>query len=149
MLWFLVIMYGCESWALKKAECLRIDVFQLWFWRRLLRAHWIARSSNQSIQKEINPEYSLERLMLKLQYFVHLIQRADSLEKTLLPGRIEGGGEGDNRGGDGWMNGITDSMDISLSKLQEIVRTGKLGVLQSMRSWKVRHNLVTEQQQLQ
>ena len=93
-------MYGCESWTIKKAECQRIDAFELWCWRRLLRVPWIAKRSNQSILKEINPEYSLEGLMLKmkLQSFGHLRQRADSLEKTLILGKIEGGGEGDDRG---------------------------------------------------
>ena len=97
---FPVIMYGCESWTIKKAECQRIDAFDLWCWRRLLRVPWTARSSNQSILKEISPEYSLEGLMLKLklQNFGHLMQRTDSLEKTLMLGKIEGGGEGDDRG---------------------------------------------------
>ena len=87
---FPVVMYGCESWTIKKAECRRIDAFELWCWRRLLRVPWTARRSNQSILKEINPEYSLEGLMLKLQYFGHLMQRADLLEKTLMLGKIEG-----------------------------------------------------------
>ena len=114
-------MYGCESWTIKKTECRRIDVFELWFWRRLLRVPWTARRSNQSILKEISPEYSLEGLMLtlKLQYFGHLMRRTDSLEKTLLLGKIEGGRRR------GWQrmtgDGITDSMDMSLSKLQELV----------------------------
>ena len=114
-------MYGCESWTIKKTECRRIDVFELWFWRRLLRVPWTARRSNQSILKEISPEYSLEglMLMLKLQYFGHLMRRTDSLEKTLLLGKIEGGRRR------GWQrmtgDGITDSMDMSLSKLQELV----------------------------
>ena len=97
---FAVVMYGCESWAIKNAEHQRFEAFELWCWRRFWRVPWIARRSDQSILKEIKPEYSLERLMLKLklQYFVHLIQRADSLEKTLMLGRIEIGGEGDNRG---------------------------------------------------
>ena len=97
---FPVVTYGCESWTIKKAECQRIDAFELWCWRRLLRVPWIAKRSNQSILKEINPEYSLEGLMLKmkLQSFGHLRQRADSLEKTLILGKIEGGGEGDDRG---------------------------------------------------
>ena len=97
---FPVVMYGCESGTVKKAECRRIDAFQLWCWRRLLRVPWIARRSNQSILKEINPGCSLEVLMLKLklQYFGHLMQRAVSLEKTLMLGKIEGGGEGDDRG---------------------------------------------------
>ena len=93
---FPVVMYGCESWTVKKAEHRRIDAFELWCWRRLLRVPWTARS-NQSILKEINPEYSLEGLILKLQYFGHLMQRTDSSEKTLLLGKIEGGGEGDDR----------------------------------------------------
>ena len=97
---FPVVTYGCESWTIKKAECQRIDAFELWCWRRLLRVPWIAKRSNQSILKEINPEYSLEGLMLKmkLQSFGHLRQRADSLEKTLILGKIEVGGEGDDRG---------------------------------------------------
>ena len=97
---FLVVMYGCESWTVKKAECQRIDAFELWCWRRLLRVPWTARISNQSILKEIGPEYSLEGLMfkLKLQYFGHLMRRAESFEKTLMLGKIEGGREGDDRG---------------------------------------------------
>ena len=97
---FPVVMYGCESWTIKKAERQRIDAFKLWCWRRLLRVPWIARRSNQSILKEINPECSLEGLMLKLklQYFGHLMQRTDSLEKALMLGKIEAGGEGDDRG---------------------------------------------------
>ena len=97
---FLVIMYECENWTIKKAECQRIDAFELWCWRRLLRVPWTARRSNQSILKEIGPEYSLEELMLKLklQYFGHLMQRTDSLEKTLILGKIEVGGEVDGRG---------------------------------------------------
>ena len=97
---FPVFMYGYESWTIKKAECQRIDAFELWCWRRLLRVPWTARRSNQSILKEINPEYSLEGLILKLklQYFGHLMRRTDSLEKTLMLGKTEGGGEGDDRG---------------------------------------------------
>ena len=104
-MFFLVVMYGCESWTLKKAECQKIDAFELWCWRRLLRVPWTARKSNQLILKEINSEYSLEGLMLKLkvQYFEHLMQRADSLEKTLMLGRLRTGGEGGDRGRDGWM----------------------------------------------
>ena len=102
---FPVVMYGCESWAVKKAEHWRIDAFELWCWRRLLRVPWTARRSNQSILKEISPGYSLEGLMLrlKLQYFGHLMQRADSFEKTLMRERLRTGGERDNRGWDGWM----------------------------------------------
>ena len=100
-----VVMYGCESWTIKITECQRIDAFELWYWRRLLRVPWTARRSNQSILKEISPEYSLEGLMLrlKLQYFGHVMQRTDSFEKMLMLGKIEGGGEGDDRGWDDWM----------------------------------------------
>ena len=106
---FPVVMCGCESWTIKKAECRRIDAFELWCWRRLLIVPWTARKSNQSILKEISPEYSLKGLMLKLklQYFCHLMQRADSFEKTLMLGKIEGGKRGDDRGGDGWMASLT------------------------------------------
>ena len=107
---FPVVMYGWESWTIKKAECRRIDAFELWCWRRLLRVPWTARTSNQSILKEISPEYSLEGLMLKLklQYFRHLMWRTDSLEKTLMLEKIEGaGGEGNVRGWDGWMTSLT------------------------------------------
>ena len=119
---FPVVMYGCESWTIKIAEHRRIDAFELWCWRRLLRVPWTARRSNQSILKEISPEYSLEGLilMLKLQYFGYLMHRADSFEKTLMLGKIEGGRR---RGWQrmGWLDGITDSMDMSLSELQESV----------------------------
>ena len=119
---FPLVMYGCESWTVKKAKHRRIDAFELWCWRRLLRVPWTARRSNQSILKEISPGYSLEGLMLKLklQYFGHLMQRADSLEKTLMLGRIGGSRR---RGWQRmrWLGGITDSMDMGLSRLRELV----------------------------
>ena len=120
---FPVVMYGCESWTIKKTEHQRIDAFELWCWRRLLRVPWTARRSNQSILKEIRTEYSLEGLMLKLklQYFGYLMQRTNSLEKTLILGKTEG----KRRGGwqrMKWLDGITDSVDMSLSKRREIVK---------------------------
>ena len=119
---FPVVMYGCESWTVRKAECQRIDAFEVWCWRRLLKVPWTARKSNQSILKEISPECSLEGLMLKLilQYFGHLMQSTDSLGKTLMLGKIEGRRRR-GRQRMRWLDGITDLMDVSLCELRELV----------------------------
>ena len=134
---FLVVMYGCESWTIKKAECQRTDAFELWCWRRRFRVPWTARTSNQSILKEISLEYSLEGLMLelKLQCFGHLMRRADSLEKTLMLGKIEGRRRrGWQRAR--WLDGITDSMDMRLSRFREMVKDRKSFKIHSItRSW--------------
>ena len=144
---FAVVMYRCESWAIKKAEHQRTDAFKLWSWRRLLRVPWTARRSNQSILKEINPEYSLEalRLKLKLQHFGHLMQRADLLEKILILEKIEGRRRR-RRQRRRSLGGITNTTDMSLSKFREMVKDREPGVLQSMGSQRARHDRVTEQQ---
>ena len=142
---FPVVMYGYESWTTKKAERRRIDAFELWCWRRLLRVPWTARRSNQSILKEISPEYSLEGVMLKLkfQYFGHLMWRTDSFEKTLMLGNIEGGREGDDKGWDGWMTSPTQWTWVWASS-RSWWWTGRPVVLQSMRLQRVRHDWLTE-----
>ena len=142
-------MYRYENWTIKKTEQQRTAAFELWGWRRLLRVPWTARRSNQFILQEINPEFSLEGLMLKLklQYFGHLMQRTNSLEKALMPGKING----KKRWGwqkMRWLDGTTNSMAMSLHKLQEIVKDRKPGILQSKESQRVRHNLVTKQQHM-
>ena len=145
---FLVVMYGCESWTVKKAEHRRIDVFELWCWRRLLRVPWTARRANQSILKEISPGISLEGMMLKLklQYFGHLMWRVDSLEKTLMQEALGAGGEWDDRGWDGWMASLTQWTWV-WSNYGRWWRTGKPSMVQSMGSQRVGHDCVPEQQQ--
>ena len=144
---FPVVMYGCESWTIKKVECRKVDAFELWCWRRLLRAPWIASRSNQSILREIKPEYLLEGLMLKLklQYFGHFMQTADSLEKSLMLGKIEGrrkrGHQRMRR-----QDGITDTMDRILGKILEIVRDSEAWHAADHGSQRVRCDWVTEQQ---
>ena len=137
---FPVVMYGCESWTMKKAECQRIDAFELWCWRRLLRVPWTARRSNQSILKEISPGCSLEGLMLKLklQSFGHLMRRSDSFEKILMLGKIEGRRRGRQRMRR--LDGVTDSMDMGLGGLRELVMERRPGVLWFMGLQRVRHD---------
>ena len=142
---FPVVMYGCKSWTIQKAESQRIDAFELWCWRRLLRVPWITRTSNQSMLKEISPKYSLEGLMLKLklQYFGHLVWRADWFEKTLMLGKVEGGRRGGDRERDGWMASLTQWTWVWVSS-RSWWWTGRPGMLQSMGSQRVGHDWVTE-----
>ena len=147
---FPVVMYGCESWTIWKTECQNIDAFKMWCWRSLLKVPWTTRTSNLSILKEISPEYSLEglTLKLKLQYFDYLMQRADSLEKTLMLGKIEGKRRREQHRMR-WLDGITDLMDMSLSKLQVILEDRGAWSAAIHRLQRVGHNLATEQQQQQ
>ena len=142
---FPVVMYGCKSWTIKKAEHQRIDVFKLWCWRKLLKVPWTARRSNQSILKEISPGCWLEELMLrvKLQYFGHLMQRADYLKRPWCWERLRAGGEGDYRGWAGWMASLTQCTWVWIGS-RSWWWTGRPGMLQSMRSQRVRHNWATE-----
>ena len=140
---FPVVRYGWDSWTIKKAEHQIIDAFELWCWRRLLRVPWTARRSNQSILKEISPEYSLAGLMLKLQYFGHLTWRTDSLDKTLMLGKIEGRRKSDDRGWDGWMASLTQWTRVWANS-GSWWWTGKPGVLHFMGSQTVRHNWATD-----
>ena len=144
---FPLVTYSCECWTVKKAECRRIDAFELWCWRRLLKVHWTARSSNQSILREINPEYSLEGLMLKLklQYFGHLMWRADSLEKSLMLEKIEGRRRGHQRMR--WQDGIIDAINMNLGKLWEMVRNRESWCAAVHGISEFGHDWTTEQQQ--
>ena len=143
---FPVVMYGCDSWIIKKAEHQRIDAFELWCWRRLLRVSWTTQRSNQSVLKEISPAYSLERLMLKLklQYFGHLMQRTDSLEKIWWWEKLKTGGKGDNRGWDGWMASPTQWTQWVCVNFGSWWWTGRPGMLQSMGSQRFGHDWATE-----